>query len=78
MFLIQVSTIPLPNILKECGPLLFESINSMSDAVLEYKNLTKVKRLLNNEQKKGINYLSEEWISYAKKKWHLNGEKNRV
>jgi hypothetical protein len=50
VFLIQVSTIPLPNIIKECGPLLLESINTMSDAVLKYKNITKVKDLLNEEE----------------------------
>ena len=80
VFLIQVSTNPLPDVLNECGPLLLESINTMSNPVLEYKNLTKVKSLLNNDpkQKKGINYRSKEWISYAKKKWNLFGEKNRV
>jgi len=80
VFLIQVSTIPLPDILKECGPLLLESINTMSDAVLKYKNITKVKQLLNDDPKqtKGINYRSKEWIKYAKKRWYLFGEKNRV
>jgi hypothetical protein len=47
VFLIHVSTYPLKDVLKTDFGLIKESIDSMSDNVLEYKNLKKIKRLLN-------------------------------
>jgi hypothetical protein len=38
---------PLKDVLKTDGELLQKSIDSMSDSVLEYKNLKKVKKLMN-------------------------------
>ena len=46
VFLIHVDTYPLKDILKTDGKLIKESIDSMSSAVLEYKNLVKIKGLL--------------------------------
>ena len=47
LFLINVSTYPLIQILKTYGTLLKESINSMTENVLKYKNLHLTKELLN-------------------------------
>lgn len=47
VFLIHVDLYPLKDVLKTNFQLIKESIDSMSSAVLEYKNLVKVKRLLN-------------------------------
>jgi len=48
-FLLQIQTKPLIEVIRNTGNLLRKSINSMSDNVLEYKNLTKVKELINAE-----------------------------
>ena len=48
-FLLQIQTKPLVEVMRKAGDLLRNSINSMSDNVLEYKNLTKVKELINAE-----------------------------
>ena len=45
--LISVDVFPLKDVLKTDGKLLQKSIDSMSDNVLVYKNLKKVKRLVN-------------------------------
>ena len=45
--LISVDIFPLKDVLKTDGELLQKSIDSMTDSVLEYKNLKKVKRLVN-------------------------------
>ena len=45
--LISVDIFPLKDVLKTDGELLKKSIDSMTDSVLEYKNLKKVKRLVN-------------------------------
>jgi len=45
--LISVDVFPLKDVLKTDGELLQKSIDSMSDNVLAYKNLKKVKRLVN-------------------------------
>ena len=47
VFLIHVDTYPLKEVLKTDFGLIKESIDSMSDNVLEYKNLVKVKELMN-------------------------------
>ena len=47
LFLINVSTYPLTQILKTYGNLLKQSINSMTENVLNYKNLHRTKELLN-------------------------------
>ena len=46
VFLIHVDTYPLKEVLKTDFGLIKESIDSMSDNVLEYKNLNKVKELM--------------------------------
>ena len=46
-FLIHVDTYPLKDILQTDYGLIKESLDSMSDNVLQYKNLKKVKELLN-------------------------------
>jgi hypothetical protein len=46
VFLIHVDIYPLKDILKTDGKLIKKSIDSMSQAVLEYKNLVKIKGLL--------------------------------
>ena len=46
-FLIHVDIYPLKDVLKTNFQLIKESIDSMSNTVLEYKNLAKVKSLLN-------------------------------
>ena len=48
-FLLQIQTKPLISVMNSAGNLLRKSINSMSDNVLKYKNLTKVKDLINAE-----------------------------
>ena len=45
--LISVDVFPLTDVLRTDGKLLKKSIDSMSDNVLVYKNLKKVKRLVN-------------------------------
>jgi hypothetical protein len=47
VFLIHVDTYPLEEVLKTDFGLIKESIDSMSESVLEYKNLVKIKRLMN-------------------------------
>ena len=47
LFLIQVSTQPLTQVIKKHGKLLKDSINSMTENVLTYKNLHRTKELLN-------------------------------
>ena len=47
VFLIHVDIYPLKEVLKTDFGLIKESIDSMSDNVLEYKNLKKVKELIN-------------------------------
>ena len=47
LFLIQVSTQPLTQVIKKHGKLLRDSINSMTENVLTYKNLHRTKELLN-------------------------------
>ena len=47
LFLIQVSTQPLTQVIKRHGKLLKDSINSMTETVLTYKNLHRTKELLN-------------------------------
>ena len=47
LFLINVTTHPLTQIVKTYGALLKESINSMTENVLKYKNLHLTKELLN-------------------------------
>ena len=47
VFLIHVDTYPLEEVLKTDFGLIKESIDSMSESVLEYKNLVKIKRLTN-------------------------------
>ena len=50
LFLVLVETCPLLEVWdSEKSKLIVDSINSMSDNVLEYKNLIDVKRLLNNK-----------------------------
>lgn len=51
VFLIHVDVCPLKDVLKTDFKLIKESIDSMSEAVLEYKNLAKVKNLLNRKGK---------------------------
>ena len=46
LFLIQVSTQPLTQVIKKHGKLLKDSINSMTETVLTYKNLHITKELL--------------------------------
>ena len=46
-FLLQIQTKPLADVIRYAGELLRKSINSMSDNVLKYKNLTHVKDLIN-------------------------------
>ena len=48
-FLLQIQTKDLTDVMHDAGDLLRKSINSMSDNVLKYKNLTKVKDLINAE-----------------------------
>jgi hypothetical protein len=50
-FLVLVETRPLREIwqLEDQKKLLLQSLNSMSDSVLEYKKLTQIKNLLNNQ-----------------------------
>ena len=48
-FLLQIQTKPLVEVMRKAGDLLRNSINSMSDNVLKYKNLTRVKDLINAE-----------------------------
>lgn len=50
VFLIHVDIYPLKDILKTDGKLIKESIDSMSDAVLEYKNLIKIKGMMNEDK----------------------------
>ena len=50
VFLIHVDIYPLKDILKTDGKLIKESIDSMSDAVLEYKNLVKIKGMMNEDK----------------------------
>ena len=47
VFLIHVDTYPLEEVLKTDFGLIKESIDSMSESVLQYKNLVKVKELMN-------------------------------
>jgi len=47
VFLIHVDTYPLKEVLKTDFGLIKEAIDSMTDSVLEYKNLFKVKELMN-------------------------------
>ena len=47
VFLIHVDTYPLKEVLRTDFGLIKESIDSMSDSVLQYKNLVKVKELMN-------------------------------
>jgi len=47
VFLIHVDTYPLKEVLRTDFGLIKESIDSMSESVLEYKNLVKVKELMN-------------------------------
>ena len=46
LFLIQVSTQPLTQVIKKHGKLLRDSINSMTENVLTYKNLHRTKELI--------------------------------
>ena len=46
-FLIHVDTYPLEDVLKWDYGLIKGAVDSMTDSVLEYKNLVKIKRLLN-------------------------------
>ena len=47
VFLIHVDTYPLKEVLRTDFGLIKESIDSMSESVLQYKNLVKIKRLMN-------------------------------
>ena len=47
VFLIHVDTYPLEEVLKTDFGLIKGAIDSMSESVLEYKNLVKIKRLMN-------------------------------
>ena len=47
VFIIHVDTYPLEEVLKTDFGLIKESIDSMSESVLEYKNLVKIKSLMN-------------------------------
>ena len=47
VFLIHVDTYPLKEVLKTDFGLIKEAIDSMTDSILEYKNLFKVKELMN-------------------------------
>jgi len=47
VFLIHVDTYPLKEVLKTDFRLIKESVDSMSENVLQYKNLVKVKELMN-------------------------------
>ena len=47
VFLIHVDIYPLKEVLKTDFGLIKEAIDSMSESVLEYKNLVKVKELMN-------------------------------
>ena len=47
VFLIHVDTYPLKEVLKTDFGLIKEAIDSMSESVLQYKNLVKVKELMN-------------------------------
>jgi len=46
-FFINVDVLPYANLLEEDKAKIVESINSMSDAVVEYKHLKKIKEILN-------------------------------
>lgn len=47
-FFINVDVLPFQKLLEEDQKLIVESINSMSDAVVEYKHLKRVKEILND------------------------------
>jgi hypothetical protein len=47
VFLIHVDIYPLKEVLKTDFGLIKGAIDSMSESVLEYKNLVKIKRLMN-------------------------------
>lgn len=50
LFFVKVDVVPLSSIWDSYGTQIQQSINSMSDAVLDYKNLRKIRQVLNNVQ----------------------------
>lgn len=48
LFFVAVNVVPLSQVWLDYGSQILESINTMSDAVLTYKNLHKIKSILNN------------------------------
>lgn len=48
LFFVKVETVPLLNVWSQLGSKIKSSINSMSDAVLDYKNLRDIKKMINS------------------------------
>jgi hypothetical protein len=48
LFFVDVHVVPLLSIWNQLGSKISQSINSMSEAVLAYKNLVKIKTILNS------------------------------
>lgn len=47
LFFVDVNVVPLQSVWAELGQRICQSVNSMSESVLAYKNLTQIKTLLN-------------------------------
>lgn len=50
VFFVKVDVVPLSSIWDRYGTSIRDSINSMSESILEYKNLKKIKSIINNIQ----------------------------
>jgi len=48
LFFVKVDVVPLSNVWDQYGSQITDSINSMTDAVLDYKNLRRIRSLLKN------------------------------